>query len=87
MKFVNSSSLRHGCTPPLAPVRAEPEEIADAAALRERPWSYVVLVTLADIIDLAAAGATTEDLHKYTNAVIAAAEQRLAGAPLYWGES
>jgi hypothetical protein len=87
VKFVSASSLRDGCTPPLAPGLEQPEEVADAAALREHPWRYIVLITLADIIDLAAAGATTAELHEHVNAVIAAAEQRLAGAPLQWGES
>jgi len=63
VKFVSARSLRDGCTPPLAPRAEEPEEIADAAALRAKPWSYIVLSTLADTIDLAAAGATAAQLH------------------------
>jgi hypothetical protein len=87
VKFVSARSLRDGCTPPLAPFPAEPEEVADAAALRESPWSYIVLITLADIIDMAAAGATTAQLHEHVGAVISAAERRLAGGPLRWGQA
>ena len=88
MTIVNPHSIRAILAEPaFGEFPSQPEEIADVAMLKERPWAFVVLATLAEIYEMAAAGATTEELHARTLANISAAEQRLAGAPLYWGQA
>lgn len=88
MTPVTPRSIREICAEPtLEPFPRGPEDIADVAALKVTPWAFVVLATLSEIIELAGAGATTEELQAHVMANVAAAEQRLQGGRLVWGQA